>query len=236
MLEELISSGAAEMGIPLTEVSLMVLRRFYDFLEERNRVMDLTAVKGEEDAARSHFLDSLALFPLIPPGALLADVGSGAGFPGFPIAITRPDVKATLIESMQKRCEFLRAAAALEAMPPVTVVTARAEEAGQTREHRERYDVVTARAVAKLHILAELCLPLVKPGGIFIAMKGPGAEEEIAEAKRAVAAMGGGNVQVVNYSIPGSDRTRCAVVIHKLSATPKQYPRRYAKIVKTPLV
>lgn len=235
-LEELISAGAEEMGLDLAPAAPGVLRVFYDFLEEKNRVMDLTAIKGEEDAARAHFLDSLSLIPLIPNGAKMADVGSGAGFPGMPVAIAKRDVSVTLLESMQKRCDFLRSAAALEGMPQVTVCMARAEEAGQSKKHREKYDVVTARAVAKLHLLCELCLPLVKPGGVFLAMKGPGAEEEIAEARRAIATLGGGDISLHSYGIPGSDRTRCIVVIKKLHATPAGYPRRYAKIVKNPLI
>lgn len=235
-LEELISAGTAQMGIDLDPAAPGVLRRFYDFLEEKNRVMDLTAIKGEEDAARAHFLDSLALLPLIPQGAKLADVGSGAGFPGMPVAVARRDVSVTLLESMQKRCDFLRSAAALEGMPEVGVCMTRAEDAGQSKEHREKYDVVTARAVAKLHVLAELCLPLIKPGGVFLAMKGPGAQEELAEAKRAIALLGGGEAVIHSYDIPDSDRTRCVVVIKKLRATPAGYPRRYAKMVKNPLV
>ncbi len=235
-LEELITAGAARMGCDLDPAAPGVLRTFYDFLEEKNRVMDLTAIKGEEDAARAHFLDSLSLLPYIPKGAKLADVGSGAGFPGMPLAIARRDVSVVLLESMQKRCDFLRAAASLEGMPNVNVVMTRAEEAGQNKEHREKYDVVTARAVARLHLLCELCLPLVKPGGMLIAMKGPGAEAEIAEAKRAIATLGGGEAALHSYDIPDSDRTRCLVVIKKQRPTPAGYPRRYAKIVKNPLV
>ncbi len=232
MLEDRIKAGAETMGIPLSEVSLRCFRRFYELLEEKNRVMDLTAVKGEEEIVRSHFLDSLMLARLIDQGATVADVGSGAGFPGVPLAIARPDLQVTLLESMQKRCAYLKEVAALEEMPPLFVVEKRAEEAA---ELRERFDAVTARAVARLNLLCELCLPLVKVGGAFWAMKGPGAKEELSEAKKGIALLGGGEPEILEYEIPGSDRSRCVVLIPKVAPTPAKYPRRYAKIVKNPL-
>ena len=223
------------MGLSLPADAPEKLRRFYGLLEERNRVMNLTAIEGEEAAARLHFLDSLALLPLCDfRDADVIDVGTGAGFPGLPIAVAVPSARVTLLDALYKRVDFLREAAQA-AGTPCTCLHARAEEASKLPEMREQFDIAVSRAVARLNVLCELCLPFVRVGGIFIAMKAADSAEETAEAKAAAKTLGGGDILVRRYSIPGTDIERCAVVIPKTSPTPEKFPRRFARIQKSPL-
>ncbi len=232
-MREILASGLRELGLTATEEQLAALEQFAGLLEEKNKVMNLTAIHGPEDIARLHFLDCAALLPLIPTaGRTLADVGSGAGFPGIVLKILSPETRLTSLDSLGKRIEFQREAAEALGLADTELLCARAEELA---DRRESFDIVTSRAVARLSILAELCLPLVKTGGVFAAMKGPAPEEELAEAKRGIALLGGGKVRVERYRIPGTDVVHSAVLIEKLRPTPAKYPRRYAQIKKQPL-
>ena len=232
-MREILASGLRELGLTATEEQLAALEQFAGLLEEKNKVMNLTAIRGPEDIARLHFLDCAALLPLIPTaGRTLADVGSGAGFPGIVLKILSPETRLTSLDSLGKRIEFQREAAEALGLADTELLCARAEELA---DRRESFDIVTSRAVARLSILAELCLPLVKTGGVFAAMKGPAPEEELSEAKRGIALLGGGKVRVERYRIPGTDVIHSAVLIEKLRPTPAKYPRRYAQIKKQPL-
>ena len=232
-MREILASGLRELGLTATEEQLAALEQFAGLLEEKNKVMNLTAIRGPEDIARLHFLDCAALLPLIPTaGRTLADVGSGAGFPGIVLKILSPETRLTSLDSLGKRIEFQREAAEALGLADTELLCARAEELA---DRRESFDIVTSRAVARLSILAELCLPLVKTGGVFAAMKGPAPEEELSEAKRGITLLGGGKVRVERYRIPGTDVIHSAVLIEKLRPTPAKYPRRYAQIKKQPL-
>ena len=197
--------------------------------------MDLTAVPPEDEAARTHFLDSLALLPYVPAGALVLDVGSGAGFPGLPLRLAEPSLRLTLLDANGKRTEFLRRLCPLCGAEDVSVLCGRAEELALLPEYREAFDVVTSRAVARFSMLAELCLPFEKPGGVLLAMKAAGCEEEVREASRAVKLLGGELRDPVPYRIPGGDVTRVLVPVKKTRSTPAAYPRRFAKIKAKPL-
>ncbi len=234
-LEELVISGAADMGVPLPSGASEKLRAYFELLTERNRVMNLTAIEGEEDVARLHFLDSLALTAFWDfSGKKIIDVGSGAGFPGLPIAVAVPTAFFTLLDSLGKRVEFLEEVCR-ETGVSAECLNARAEEAAKEPDRRESYDAAVSRAVARLNVLCELCLPFAKVGGVFIAMKAAAAEEEIFEAENAVKILGGGAPEVRDYTIPGTDLTHRAVIIPKVSPTPDKYPRRFARIQKSPL-
>ena len=234
MLEEILRSGFEELGLPLEPQALERYRTYYEYLEEINRVMNLTAISGEADVARLHFLDCAALLKLADfPGKRLIDVGTGAGFPGLALKIACPETDVTLLDSLDKRIGFLRALCEKLALPEVRCVHLRAEEA--PKDYRESYDMAVSRAVARLNLLSELCLPLVKPGGLFIAMKGPDVEAELQEAERAVALLGGQIERTALYTVPGTDVTHSAVLIRKLSPTPAKYPRRWAQIKSKPL-
>jgi 16S rRNA (guanine527-N7)-methyltransferase len=233
MLEDIISAGFAEMGLELHQDSVRRFRIYHDALEEKNKVMNLTAISGEEDTARLHFLDSvspLLLFPM--DGKAVIDVGTGAGFPGLPLKIACPGMNLTLLDSLNKRIEFLRETCTALDLEDVECVHARAEECG---ERRETYDFALSRAVARLNVLCELCLPYVKPGGAFLALKGPALKEELDEAKKCISTLGGKVERVFEYSIPGVEASHNIAVIRKVSPTPKKYPRRFAMIKKSPL-
>lgn len=233
MLEDVLRSGFAEMGIAADGTAIGRFRGYYDALEAKNAVMNLTAIRGEDESARLHFLDSAS--PLLLgslAGRRVIDVGTGAGFPGLPLKILEPEMQLTLLDSLGKRVDFLREVCTALSLPGVECVHGRAEEPG---ERRETYDAAVSRAVARLSVLCELCLPYVKPGGVFYALKGPGAAEELAEAGRAVTALGGRVERIFDYAVPGEALRHNIVVIRKASPTPKKYPRRFALIKKSPL-
>ena len=208
-----------------------LLCAFGDALLEKNQVMNLTAITEPEAVARLHFLDSLTLLDAAPfAGKTVIDVGCGAGFPGVPLKIAEPALSLTLLDSLGKRMKWLDetlSGLGIEA----DCVTARAEDFAN--ERRESFDIAVSRAVARLNVLLELCLPLVKPGGAFLAMKGAGAEEELAEAARALEVLGGRVREVREYLI--GDAVHRVIVIDKRSSTPPQYPRRFTKIKRDPL-
>ena len=232
-MREILRSGFAELGVPASEEAVAALERYAALLEEKNKVMNLTAIKGAEDVARLHFLDCGALLRYIrPEGKRLLDVGSGAGFPGLVLKFLAPETELTMLDSLQKRVTFLQETAEALGLSGAECLCARAEE---LPDRRESFDIVTSRAVARLSVLAELCLPLVKTGGVFAAMKGPDVAEELAEAERGISLLGGGKARVERYAIPGTDVTHSVVLIEKRRPTPAKYPRRYAQIKKQPL-
>lgn len=234
MLEQLLTAGFRELELPLDETALRRYRIYYEHLEETNRVMNLTAITGEADVARLHFLDCAALLKLADlRGKTLVDVGTGAGFPGLALKIACPEVELTLLDSLDKRIGFLQETCRKLDFPDVRCLHARAEEMSDGL--RERFDYATARAVARLNILCELCLPYVKPGGAFLAMKGPELREEIREAYVALKTLGGTVERTLEYTVPGTDITHSAVLIRKTGPTPARYPRRWAQIKKKPL-
>ena len=185
MLEEILEKGFAELGVTPDSEAVKRYRIYYEYLEEINKVMNLTAISGEEDVAKLHFLDCAAILRERElAGKKIIDVGTGAGFPGLALKIACPEMKLTLLDSLDKRVNFLRETCARLGFDDVSWLHARAEEA--PKELREAYDLALSRAVARLNILAELCLPFVKVGGAFLAMKGPDFDEELNEAKKAL--------------------------------------------------
>lgn len=221
------------MGIEAGEECLARFRKYFEYLADRSRHMNLTAITGEAEVARLHFLDCGALLNMADfSGKAVIDVGTGAGFPGLPLKILCPDIRLTLLDSLQKRVDFLQSTCSLLELENVDCVHARAEESMQ---YREKFDIAVSRAVSRLNMLCELCLPFVAVGGKFIAMKGPGGVQELAEAENAIALLGGRVLGITDYTVPGTDITHSAVIIEKTSPTPAKYPRRFAKIQKSPL-
>ena len=225
----LLREGLRELG--LDESRAETLERFAALLLKKNEVMNLTAITEPEAVAQLHLLDSAALTRFVDlSGKTVVDVGTGAGFPGMPLRILKDDFDLTLLDSLGKRVTWLEAT--LRDMGvPAQCVCSRAED--YAAKAREQYDIATSRAVARLNILAELCLPFVKPGGYFLAMKAAAAAEELEEAKRGIAKLGGRVEKTETYDIDGAPR--CVIVIRKERPTPPAYPRRYAKIKQSPL-
>jgi len=222
-------------GIEAEESSLQKLRTYEEMLLEWNGRMDLTSVSGA-DTAQRHFLDSLMPLEtpgLIPQGCRLIDVGSGAGFPGLPLGIVRPDLRVTLLEAQGKRCRFLRAVCDALALSNVRIVQDRAEIAGQMAEHRERYDRAVARAVAPLNLLCEYLLPFVKVGGMALCWKGPAAAAEMRDGAAAARVLGGEIGET--RETPAGDTRHILVCIHKNQKTLPQYPRKNGIPAKRPL-
>ena len=222
-------------NVPVTEEAVNKLNRYGEMLVDWNARMDLTSVPPEE-MAEKHFLDSLLPLTkeaLFPPEISLIDVGTGAGFPGLALAIARPDCRVTLLEAMQKRCQFLQAVCDELTLSNVRVIQNRAEIAGREIEHREQYDRAIARAVAPLNVLCEYLLPFVKKGGMALCWKGPAAEEELADGSFAAKELGGEMGEIIELFF--HDTRHVIVPIKKMTETLPQYPRKNGVPAKRPL-
>lgn len=232
MMEQLLREGLSALGLP--EDGVPALMRYAELLVEKNKVMNLTAITEPSDIATLHFLDSAALLTLADfRDKTVADVGTGAGFPGLPLKIVEPSMRLTLLDSLNKRIDFLGEVCTDLGLSDVACVHGRAEEFAA--EHREGFDIVTSRAVANLRMLCELCLPLVKVGGHFLAMKSVDSDEELAQARGAIAALGAVTERQADYTIPGTDVRHRLIILKKVKKTEKKYPRTFAKIKKNPL-
>ena len=237
-MNNIISAGLAQMNLTyrVPEGAADRLAQYGRLLLEKNQVMNLTAIREEEGVARLHMLDCAALLNCADfEGKTLIDVGTGAGFPGLPLKILVPSLNVTLLDSLNKRVDWLNEVSGQLSLTGVTAIHARAEEQAQVKGFRDSFDFATARAVADLRLLAELCLPFVKVGGLFLSMKSLGSDEELDNAARAIKMMGGRVREVVDYPIPGTDVKHRVVLIEKVAPTLKGYPRRWAKIQKEPL-
>ncbi|HEX3032130.1 MAG TPA: 16S rRNA (guanine(527)-N(7))-methyltransferase RsmG [Bacillota bacterium] len=240
MKEELLKAlvkGCEAEGIRLAEEQLQAFAHYAEMLVDWNNRVNLTAILDPQGIALKHFVDSLLCgkyFGL--EGSLrLLDVGTGAGFPGIPLKIAYPLAELTLLDSLQKRIGFLSAVVEELNLDKVVAVHGRAEDVARLVQHREQYDVVVSRAVARLTVLAEYCLPFVKIGGTFIAMKGSAVNEELEESFKALQILGGKLDKVVEYVLPLSGDSRTLVIIRKSGATPAKYPRKAGLPEKTPL-
>lgn len=236
---KLLAEGAGKMGVFLPDAAVATLGRFQVLLLEANRAMNLTRVPDDpREAVWRNYLDSLS--PLCVPGLLdgaqtLADAGTGAGFPGLPLAVARPDLQVTLIDSLGKRVKFLEDAARTLGITNVRCVHARAEDAGRVPSLRDAFDAVTARALAPLNVLTELALPLVKPGGVLLAYKGPGLDEELPQAQNALVKLGGRVREVFPVAFPDCDWDHRLLAIEKTGKTPAAYPRKAGEPGRKPL-
>ena len=238
-MKQMISAGLEELGLTgcVPKDAPAQLAQYGRMLLEKNQVMNLTAIREPEGVARLHFLDCATLLKYCDfQGKTLIDVGTGAGFPGMVLKILVPSLKVTLLDSLSKRLDWLTEVCEdLDGVDSITTIHGRAEEFALEKGFRDSFDFAAARAVADLRVLCELCLPFVKVGGHFLAMKSTGSNQELADAAHAVKLLGGKVVQVEDYPIPGTEITHRLIVVEKLAPTLKGYPRRWAKIQKEPL-
>lgn len=236
-MKDILTQGLAELDITPPPEAIDRLCRYAQLLVEQNKVMNLTAITDPEGIARLHFLDSAALLPLCggAAGKSLIDVGTGAGFPGLVLKILCPELKLTLLDSLGKRVNWLSQVARELGLKDVTCLHARAEEQALVKGYRDSFDLVTARAVADLRLLSELCLPYAKVGGTFLSMKSVDSGEELDRAAHAIKLLGGRLENITDCPIPGCDVTHRVVAIRKMAPTLKGYPRRWGKIQKEPL-
>lgn len=233
--KELFDRCMAQANITLPETAFDVFDRYAAALVDYNKKVNLTAITAPDEIVTKHFLDSLLLLRCVsvPTGASVCDVGAGAGFPGMCLAIARPDLRVTLFDAVNKKLDFLRAFSG-EVGVPAQIVHIRAEEAGRSPRYRETFDLVTARAVAQLGLLAEYCVPLVKVGGVFAPLKAPLSAEEAQRGIGAAANLGAKLLERKRYALPdGAERE--VPVFEKKSQTPPKYPRNPAQIAKKPL-
>ena len=236
MIAERVKNGAEQMGIALDETACKRFATYYDMLVEGNKVMNLTAVLEPEEAVDRHFLDCIAPVAkgLLPEGIKVVDVGTGAGFPGLPLLIARPDIKITLVDALNKRLNFIRSVLdelGLEA----EIVHMRAEDFSRKPEYREQYDMAVARAVASVSPLMEYLLPCVKRGGSAMCWKGPDIVQEAEAARKAIFLLGGKARQPIGYEVPNRDWQHNLFIVDKVSNTPKTYPRKAGTPSKNPL-
>ena len=237
-MKEIIAAGLAELGLleQVPQEAPEQLAEYGRLLLEQNQVMNLTAITDPEKVAQLHMLDSAALLLWGEfAGKTLLDVGTGAGLPGVPLKILVPSLQITLLDSLGKRVNWLNQVCAQLGLEGIRAVHARAEEQALEKGWRDSFDVVTARAVASLRVLCELCLPYGKVGGVFLAMKTTDSGPEIEEAAHCIKLLGGRAEEPLDYTIPGAGVTHRILPIRKVAPTLKGYPRRWAKIQKQPL-
>jgi 16S rRNA (guanine527-N7)-methyltransferase len=228
----------AEQGIVLSEEQLQQFEMYYELLVEWNEKMNLTGITEKPQVYEKHFYDSItpAFYYDFSRVESVIDVGSGAGFPGIPLKICFPSLKLTILDSLNKRLLFLQEVTKQLGLQNVSFVHSRAEDAGKDKKYREQFDLATARAVARMNVLSEFCLPFVKPGGAFLVMKGANIEEELNEGKKAIKTLGGKTEKVETLFLPEEQAERNIVIIRKQQKTPATYPRKAGTPAKKPIV
>ncbi|WP_283609771.1 16S rRNA (guanine(527)-N(7))-methyltransferase RsmG [Faecalispora anaeroviscerum] len=234
-IEQRLIELSAQYGLPLSAQQTAAFQTYMELLLDWNEKMNLTAITEPQQVVEKHFLDSLLLIKAveIPKNGKVIDVGTGAGFPGIPLLLYRPDIRLTLLDSLQKRLTFLQAVCDALGLS-AELIHARAEEGSRQPKLREQFDLACARAVAPLPVLCEYCVPFVRRGGAFAAMKGPGAAEESVAAAKAISLLGAHAESTQSFTLPdGSERN--IILCRKIAATSDKYPRHGSKIAKTPL-
>ena len=234
---EILKNRLVDFSINVDETMLDRFEKYRQILVEYNQHMNLTGITEQREVYIKHFLDSVAIFKngYIADDLSVIDVGTGAGFPGLPLKICNPKIKLTLLDSLNKRINFLKTVGQELGLNEIEYVHGRAEDIAQKPEHREKYDIATARAVASLPVLLELCVPYVKIGGFFICLKGPSVDIELGQAKNAMKLLGVRLVEKINVILPDQELKHNILVFKKEEKTPAKYPRRAGKPSKNPL-
>jgi len=232
----MLTDACRELGVIIDEYRVYQFFKYMDLLLSCNKRFNLTAITEPKEILLKHFADSISLIPFVDiKNKNVIDVGTGAGFPGIPIKIAEPSVKITLLDSLNKRINFLRNVVSEISLTDVNCVHSRAEDGGRNPDFRENFDVCVSRAVANLAVLSEYSLPFVKVGGVFVSLKGPDVKSEIDDSKAAVDALGGEVEFVEKVEIPFTDIVHTLIMIKKVRQTPVIYPRKSGKISKNPI-
>ena len=232
--------GLEELGIELSEKQIDQFIKYYEMLVEKNKVMNLTAITEFNEVIVKHFIDSLALVKVVDKddlsnGISIIDIGTGAGFPGIPLKIAFPNINITLLDSLNKRINFLKEVSDELGFEGIDFIHGRSEDFGRNPQFREKFDICVSRAVANLATLSEFCVPFVKVGGSFISYKAGDCGEEVKESMKAVEKMGGKIINQLEYMVPTSDLNRVLLFIEKEKATPKSFPRKAGTPAKEPI-
>ena len=236
-MENLLYQSCKEMGIVLNSTQIQQFMLYQKLLLEWNKNINLTAITEEREIILKHFVDCVSVVPHIAmtEGTSVIDVGTGAGFPGIPIKIVCPSISLTLLDSLQKRVVFLNEVVTKLSLQNVNCIHERAECAAKENHYRQQYYYCVSRAVAKMNVLLEYCLPFVKIGGIFVALKGRDAQKEVEQSQKAIELLGGELIEIKQIEIPHTDLEHKIVLIKKVAQTPQKYPRKAGKPVKNPI-
>lgn len=232
-----LKEDALKFGVELNDIQLIQFNTYYKMLIEWNEKINLTAITEFDEVLKKHFLDSISIGRILNQNKNISilDIGTGAGFPGIPIKIAFPETEITLMDSLNKRVNFLNEVIKELSLNNITAIHGRAEDFAKKDLLREKYDLVVSRAVANLSSLSEFCLPYVKVGGKFISYKSEKAKEELLASENAISILGGGNVRCDEFTLPDTDFNRTFIIIEKINETPNKYPRKAGTPVKQPL-
>lgn len=233
--KEILQKEAKKIKVTITDPKAEQFFRYMNLLREWNEKMNLTAITEPNDIILKHFVDSVTILDYIKKGANVIDVGTGAGFPGVPLAILREDIQITLVDSLKKRVNFLNEVTNTLGLTQVESIHARAEELAQSEDYRERYDIVTSRAVANMSTLLEYMIPFCKIDGVCICMKGSNVEEELKKSEKAARILGGRLEKREEFFLSNQENKRNIILVRKITYTPKQYPRKQGKPAKEPI-
>ncbi|MBU3190058.1 16S rRNA (guanine(527)-N(7))-methyltransferase RsmG [Clostridium bowmanii] len=235
---DILNQASRNEGLEFNEKKYEQFMKYKDLIKEWNEKVNLTAIKEDEEIIKKHFIDSMKVFKFqgLKNAKTVIDIGTGGGFPGIPMKIIKPEINIVLLDSLNKRINFLNEVILNLQLEKIKAIHGRAEDFAQDRQYREKFDVAVSRAVANLTVLSEYCLPYVKVGGYFVAMKGPAVEEEIKASKNAIRMLGGRIEHIEKVQIEDSDLDHNLVIISKISGTHKKYPRKAGMVAKSPLV
>ncbi|MCY6485363.1 16S rRNA (guanine(527)-N(7))-methyltransferase RsmG [Clostridium aestuarii] len=234
---DILENAVESCGLSFSDKKYEQFIKYKDLLKEWNEKVNLTAIKEDEEIIKKHFIDSLKVFKFekLKEAKKIIDIGTGGGFPGIPMKIIKPEIEMVLLDSLRKRINVLEDIANKIEITDISTIHGRAEEFAKQAKYREKFDAVVSRAVANLTVLSEFCIPYVKVGGYFVALKGPSVEEEIKEAKNAISILGAKLENILEIEIEDSDLKHNLVIIKKIKNTPKQYPRKAGSATKKPL-
>lgn len=234
---DILKKGIEDFGLEANEKVLSDFQEYKELLVEWNQKMNLTGIEDEKEVFIKHFLDSVSAVTkgYIQDGMSLIDVGTGAGFPGMPLRICLPELKVTLLDSLNKRINFLQEVASKLSIEDIEFIHGRAEDFGKNEDYREKFDIATARAVAGLPVLMEFCVPFIKVGGYFVCLKGPNANLELEESKKAMEVLGVEYIEKIDVKLPEIDLNHNILVFKKVKNAPSKYPRKAGKVSKNPI-